>query len=63
MLLNFLFHKPKLCVITLLYVSEFLKLLNKGVESTQLQKALNPFSVSEYNTSPSSNYIGLFPSL
>ena len=58
---NFLFHKPKLCVITSLY-SEFLKPLNKEVESRQLQRAPNPFSVSEYNTSPLSNYTGLFPS-
>lgn len=52
MLPNFLFNKLKLSVITLLYLSEFLKPLNKGVESTQLQKTLNPFSVSEYTSRP-----------
>lgn len=54
MLPNFLFHKPKLCVIILFYLWEFLKCLNKGVETTKLQKAPNPFSVSEYSANPGS---------
>lgn len=55
MLPSFHFHKAKLCVITLLYLSEFLKPPNKRVESTQVQKTANPFSVAEHNTGPLSD--------